>query len=69
MKNDFVSSGRAVSELKAHHESYFIASCGGVTGAQLKNYVENQNRPDSLCLSASLRVTENTSIRLEALSL
>jgi putative transposase len=28
------------------NESYFIASCGGVTVSQLKNYVENQNRPD-----------------------
>jgi len=27
------------------NESYFIASCGGVTVSQLKNYVEKQNRP------------------------
>ncbi len=25
--------------------SYFVASCGGVTVEQLKNYVENQNSP------------------------
>jgi putative transposase len=28
------------------NESYFIASCGGVTVSQLKDYVENQNRPE-----------------------
>jgi putative transposase len=28
------------------NESYLIASCGGVTLSQLKNYVESQNRPD-----------------------
>lgn len=25
---------------------YFIASCGGVTVEELKQYIENQNRPD-----------------------
>ncbi len=25
--------------------SYFVASCGGVTVAQLKAYIENQNQP------------------------
>ncbi|OLT57858.1 IS200/IS605 family transposase [Moorena bouillonii] len=28
------------------NESYFIASCGGVTVSQLKIYVEKQNTPD-----------------------
>ena len=28
------------------NESYFIASCGGVTVSQLKKYVEGQNTPD-----------------------
>jgi putative transposase len=28
------------------NESYFIASCGGVTVSQLKTYVEGQNTPD-----------------------
>lgn len=27
--------------------SYFVASCGGVTIDHLKNYVQNQNSPDS----------------------
>jgi putative transposase len=26
--------------------AYFVASCGGVTVQQLKNYVENQNTPE-----------------------
>ncbi|NJN48560.1 MAG: IS200/IS605 family transposase [Alkalinema sp. RL_2_19] len=28
------------------NESYFIASCGGVTVSQLKRYVQGQNNPD-----------------------
>ncbi|GAB4384857.1 MAG: hypothetical protein Kow00121_48930 [Elainellaceae cyanobacterium] len=28
------------------NESYFIASCGGVTISVLKQYIENQNTPD-----------------------
>ena len=28
------------------NESYFIASCGGVTVSGLKNYIENQDSPD-----------------------
>ena len=33
--------------------AYFVASCGGITVEQLKQYVENQNQPenDSLALS------------------
>jgi len=27
------------------HESYFIASCGGVTVSVLRQYIENQNTP------------------------
>ena len=96
MKDDFVASGRSVSDLKAHlvlttkyrrkvltgemrdrfisnlksissrrlrsefparvnqfyshavfwNESYFIASCGGVTVSVLKRYIEKQNSPD-----------------------
>ncbi|MBW4489138.1 MAG: transposase, partial [Trichocoleus desertorum ATA4-8-CV12] len=28
------------------NEAYFIASCGGVTVSQLKQYVQGQNTPD-----------------------
>ncbi|MEN9230111.1 MAG: transposase, partial [Thermostichus sp. DG02_5_bins_236] len=28
------------------NESYFIASCGGVTVSVLKKYIENQDAPD-----------------------
>lgn len=31
--------------------SYFVASCGGVTVDQLKQYVENQNQPNNETLS------------------
>jgi putative transposase len=34
--------------------SYFVASCGGVTISTLRQYIENQSRPDSV---SSLRGT------------
>lgn len=52
-----VSSRRIRSEFAEHlnsfyskdvlwDESYFIASCGGVTVSVLRQYIENQNSPD-----------------------
>ena len=52
-----VSSRRIRSEFAEHvnsiywkdvlwNESYFIASCGGVTVSVLRQYIENQNAPD-----------------------
>lgn len=52
-----VSSRRIRSEFAEHinsiywkdvlwNESYFIASCGGVTVSILRQYIENQNAPD-----------------------
>ena len=52
-----VSSRRIRSEFADHvnsfywkdvlwNESYFIASCGGVTVSVLRQYIENQNSPD-----------------------
>lgn len=35
------------------NESYFIASCGGVTVSVLKRYIEQQDSPDSDTLGAS----------------
>ncbi len=67
-----VSSRRIRSEFADHvnqiywkdvlwNDSYFIASCGGVTVCVLHQYIENQNAPDSrhgrLFVSASLRTS------------
>jgi putative transposase len=52
-----VSSRKIRSEFAEHvnasywkdvlwNESYFIASCGGVTVSVLRQYIENQNTPD-----------------------
>jgi putative transposase len=52
-----VTSRRIRSEFAEHvnriywkdvlwNESYFIASCGGVTVSVLRQYIEQQNRPD-----------------------
>jgi putative transposase len=53
-----VTSRRIRSEFAEHvnkiywkdvlwNESYFIASCGGVTVSVLRQYIEQQNRPDN----------------------
>jgi putative transposase len=44
-ENPYLSQKYFYGKLYFWTGSYFVASCGGVTVEQLKNYVENQNSP------------------------
>ncbi|GAC1462716.1 MAG: IS200/IS605-like element IS609 family transposase [Chamaesiphon sp.] len=43
--------------------AYFVASCGGVTVQQLKQYVENQNQPENDSLSREFFAGRDSSSR------
>ena len=46
LRSEFPELGEKFKKSVLWNESYFIASCGGVTVSQLKNYIEKQERPD-----------------------
>lgn len=46
LRAEFPSLTKTFKKSVLWNESYFIASCGGVTVSQLKSYVEKQNTPD-----------------------
>ncbi|MEQ9669131.1 IS200/IS605 family transposase [Coleofasciculus sp. G2-EDA-02] len=46
LRSEFPDLAKVFKKSVLWNESYFIASCGGVTVSQLKSYVEKQNTPD-----------------------
>ncbi|ACB51719.1 transposase IS200-like protein [Crocosphaera subtropica ATCC 51142] len=46
LRNEFPELANVYKKSVLWNESYFIASCGGVTVSQLKEYVENQKTPN-----------------------
>lgn len=46
LRTEFPNLTKTFKKSVLWNESYFIASCGGVTVSQLKSYVEKQNTPD-----------------------
>lgn len=46
LRTEFPDLTKTFKKSVLWNESYFIASCGGVTVSQLKSYVEKQNTPD-----------------------
>ena len=46
LRSEFPELAESYKQSVLWNEAYFIASCGGVTVSQLKQYVQGQNTPD-----------------------